>query len=110
MSANGFVLLVLYFLSAFGFAFIVGHSKISLPFREWLAPVVQVPGPQPFFHLRAFLLALIECPACLGFWIGVIVFATHIVTLPLPFWLGLSLLALSTCAVNLLLAKYVGLV
>src|SRR5512147_1001754 len=105
-----FLPLFVYTVAAFGLAYIVGHSAISLPFRTWLAgktfarcPVCgdttdakfangfkcdgvgAIPagntGHAPVaFQLvfdagpvRQFLLVLLECPACCGFWIGVAV-------------------------------------
>lgn len=72
------LILALYFLAAFGIAFIVGQSKISHPFRVLLGghqhtdengdsygpcmPLIPYVGP--------FLVTLVECPGCLGFWIG----------------------------------------
>ncbi len=46
-------------LAAYGFAWFLGRSKLTLGFRRWLA---QVPSP--------WLLALLECPGCVGFWTG----------------------------------------
>lgn len=69
------LLLGLYFLGSFGFAFIVGHSKISYPIRLILggdAPAndgdLEVPPLVPY--VGPFLVALAECAGCLGFWIG----------------------------------------
>lgn len=60
--------LLFYTVAAFGLAYVMGHSAISLPFRMALDP-----GPElktPAHAARAFLLTLIECPACFGFWTG----------------------------------------
>lgn len=61
--------LVCYCLAAFGLAYIVGHAKISLFFRVLIGgtpsggkPLIPVVGP--------FLVDLVECPACFGFWEG----------------------------------------
>jgi hypothetical protein len=61
------VVLVVYTISAFGLAFAVGFGRISLPFRRWLEPKTIVGSGDAF---RQMLLYLLECPACLGFWIG----------------------------------------
>lgn len=63
-----------YLLAAFGLAYIVGHAKISLVPRLLLGgslhaeppvkPLVPVVGP--------FLVDLAECPACFGFWVGLV--------------------------------------
>lgn len=89
--------LVLYLLGAFGFAYIAGHSAISLPTRTWLggipaqyepvegkAPrVVRYAVPGALGSFGEFLVALVECPACLGFWIGL----ASGNFLPVPGWL-----------------------
>lgn len=50
--------LVIHTFAAFGLAFVVGFSRISLGFREWVAA------------RSVWGIALLECPACLGYWIG----------------------------------------
>lgn len=69
-----------YLLAAFGLAFIVGYAKISLPLRTWLvrekyqrwSPALEVYQwyDSRFVELRRWLVDLLQCPACLGFWIG----------------------------------------
>lgn len=56
------VMLLLYFLTALGFWYIVGASRISLLWRKPLAKVGVV---------GLFFAELLECPACFGFWEGV---------------------------------------
>lgn len=51
-------LLLLALAAIYGWAWIVSSSKISLPFREWVAR--QTPEDSLF-------LTLIECPVCLSF-------------------------------------------
>lgn len=53
-------ILFIYTIAALGFVYIVGHSVASKAIREWLYDRVPV------------LVALLECPACLGFWIGLV--------------------------------------
>lgn len=60
--------LFFYAIAAFGLAYIVGHSAISLPFRMAVDPGEQLRGPSD--ALRAYFLVLVECPACFGFWTG----------------------------------------
>lgn len=66
----------LYLLAAFGLAYIVGHSTISLPFRVWLGGVPAKPEvpllPQPgaLGPIGDWVATMLECPACFGFWIG----------------------------------------
>lgn len=60
--------LFFYTVAAFGLAYIVGHSAISLPFRMAVDPGPDVDSPAKVFW--AWFLMLIECPACFGFWTG----------------------------------------
>lgn len=72
------IALTLFFAAQFGFAYIVGHSAISEPLRYLLSPPMRVvnaeeppePVPTPSNIARHWLLKLIECPSCLGFWTG----------------------------------------
>lgn len=78
-----FEILVPILLGAFGFAYITGHSKISLPFRVLLggadAPVDEAgaevgPPRKPLVpYVGPFLVTLIECCACQGFWVGLMI-------------------------------------
>ena len=121
------VVFVLYFLAAFGFSFVVGHSKISLTIRELLAGIPAVaagePTPEGGIALRAlpevpslipyvgpWLAALMECVGCLGWHLGFVAGASGFMALPLglPWWGAGLFLAFATAATNLLLAKYVG--
>lgn len=69
-------------LGHFGLAYIVGHSKISLPVRLLLGgvdpdPMTGSPGvPAVFGRPGKFLCDLLECPACFGFWAGLVMGAT----------------------------------
>lgn len=95
--------LVVWLLAAFGAAYIVGHSVISLPVRLYLAGTDETPGVAPW------LVALLECPACFGTWLG----AFAGVLAPQWFgvdsqWLGLALGACATCGSNYLLARATG--
>lgn len=58
---------ILYCLLAFGVAYAVGQSTISLPFRKAIEPDGR---HSQLYVMRTFFLLLIECPACLGFWLG----------------------------------------
>ena len=55
--------LFVYTISAFGLAYIVGHSKISLPFRERLGRNEFGDDPPWWTVIRLFALTLLECPA-----------------------------------------------
>lgn len=120
--------LIIYFLAAFGFAFIVGFAKISVPFRQWLHDAVRFekePGflnstevRRPLWGLQIWLLALLECPACLGFWIGVAVGCAErslgvIAAFGLsswPVWLAVLFLALATSASNFIIGALTRLI
>ena len=97
--------LLLYTVASFGLAFVIGHSKISRPFRLLLGPTSdrQV--------VRHWLIMLLECPACLGFWFGLAyALATDFMFgFPLRGWGAILGLALYTCGANFLLAALSGL-
>lgn len=97
--------LVLFFLGAFGLAYLAGHSVITMPFRELIGGPIEKPR-----MFLGFFVALIECPACFGTWIG----GTAGALMPGLFlqstwWAGLLLGACATAAVNLMLGKACGL-
>lgn len=80
MTFDGLHLLV-FLLGAFGLAYIVGHSTISLPLRILLGGtkavveteyVTSAVRPGAFGPAGEFLCELVECPACFGFWTGLI--------------------------------------
>jgi hypothetical protein len=54
--------LLFYTLLIFGISYVLGHAKISLGPREWIA--------RRQGKLWHWLLDLIECPACLSWWLG----------------------------------------
>lgn len=132
------MVLLIYFLAAFGLSYIVGHSRISLPFRELLGGVpvvfdepdpegIRIPitiaqrkkeGKDPYWEVRPiipvvgpFLIAMVECPSCFGFWIGSAAgfIAPGLVPVELrwvatPFWAAL-VLGWSTAGLNQILSK-----
>ena len=83
--------LIVWTVSALGVAYIAGHSYITKKFRETM------------FDFIPIVVMLLECPACLGFWLG--------------FFFGLVLggfanaitLACYTAGSNFILAKFTGL-
>jgi len=80
-------------ISAFGLAWVIADSKISLPGRKIIAGKL---GPDSLF------LAFLECPPCLSFWIGL---GTGIFLLHLGFF---SLLIAFFCtAISLILWTFV---
>ena len=79
------IFLWFYTFAAFGLCYVVGGSKLSLPLRNawarWAGVVTLVndvtdeaaqvlSASKP--RWRALLLDLVECPACLGVWIGIV--------------------------------------
>jgi hypothetical protein len=91
---------LVYAVAAFGFAFIVGHSRISLPARALMQTVGERLLPIAALPFR-FVLMLIECPACLGFWEGLAyALAFH------PSWASWWELALFTSGSNFLLGRF----
>jgi hypothetical protein len=87
-----------YFLVGLGITYVLGWSKISLPFRE-------AAGRSKFAPIR-LLVTLLECPACTSFWVGVA--AYYLMGIRAPFGSGPIALGLFTLAGNLLLAQQAG--
>lgn len=105
-----FVMLVFYTISQFGFCWILADSKITRPVRMLIAYFAEHEAAgRPTRVLASFLLALIECVACLGFYVGLgagyeLARAWGMVTLPTMLALGLY-----TCGINYLLGRATGL-
>lgn len=100
--------LIGYFLTTFGFCYVVGHSKISLPFRELLARWAE--RPRLVNHLLLVPLSLIECPACLGWWVGLAAAWHNLVPFSLAQNPHINVVAWSfaTCGAHYLLATWTG--
>lgn len=93
--------LILYFLAALGFAFVVGHSDISYGFRR----VLNNAG-----GLAKWLLKLLECVGCTGFWTGVAwAIVTHSQFFVDSRIADAVLFGLATSGSNLILARIAGL-
>lgn len=112
------LLLLVYTMCAFGLAYSLGSSKLSLVWRSLLAHLVAA-GKKPeassalrlFGALASFVLVLIECPACTGYWIGVACAQTETAQSVLkaePFEASL-IFGFWTVATNLILARLAGL-
>ncbi len=87
---------LLYVFAAFGFAYVVGHSVISRTAREALWEAGEV-AP-----ITRWLVMLVECPACLGFWTGLVAGLVS-------GWRSRAiLLAFFTSGTNLVLATFTG--
>lgn|SRR5574342_655639 len=87
----------LWCLFSYGVAYVIGHSKISLPFREWLSEGRGI---------KAWVLDLIECPGCLGihigFWFGLFYDRLHYAFNDDLFY-NAVFLSFFTCSSNLLI-------
>lgn len=60
---------LVYAFAAFGFAYIMGMAKVSFPIRSLLLRLSQWAWyTRPF----GWLVDLLQCPMCLGFWTGVV--------------------------------------
>ncbi len=99
--------LVFYVFSMFGLAYIVGHAAISRPIREWIAEIGFTGGSPIIAALARLVLALIECPACFGFWSGVVM--TLIGSVPFDVRFSAIAWALFTSGTNYVIARITGL-
>lgn len=102
------IAILIYCLVTFGANWGAGHAELSYPARLLISGRDR---PKSFLRpLRAWLLKLLECPGCLGFWLGVVAVATELAPMEFPHSVGGAVACgLFTSASNLLLAKYVGL-
>lgn len=110
--------LLIYSTCSIGFAYIVGHSLITRAVRGFLfgqtTPEERIAANHgeeiPIDSPRRWIVALLECPACLGFYEGLITgwFIQDFVPF-LPAWGTMGLLALFTCGTNLIFGKLLGL-
>lgn len=93
--------ILVYTISAFGLAYIVGHSRISRPVRLalhdtggwWTRTIVE----------------LVECPACFGFWTGLAVGSYLALAHHAPFGVPFGVACYTTGA-NFLLGRVTGLI
>ncbi len=94
-----------YTIAAFGLAYVVGQAAISKRPRDWLAGLNRV---------GQFIVELLECPACFGFWTGALVESVGLWPQSIPGhapWVARILYAgLYTSASNLILAIATGIV
>jgi hypothetical protein len=85
-------------IAQFGFCYVVGHSAISLPIRERVAAATRA---------GEWFVELLECPACLGWWLG---FLTGVVMLisTLHAWREALALPFFVSGTNYLLGRATG--
>lgn len=95
--------LIFYTLSTFGLAYILGHSVITKNTREALFALGSTFPP-----LRWFVL-LLECPACLGFWIGLVAGLLISEAEGVRYLLAAFAFACYTAGANFVLGKLTGL-
>lgn len=103
---------VIYALACFGLAYVVGHSFITVALRE--AILGERTGEKVSFVLavREWIVDMLECPACFGFWTGLIaslVGATPF-ALDAPAWASAMTWGLFTAGTNYTLARITNLV
>lgn len=114
-----------YSIAAFGLAYVVGSARISRGIREVWATwavgpglhAVDTPPARPWAY---FLLELVECPACFGFWTGLLTGLAVGVLSPLAmfldtpafivapatgFWVGVY-----TAGFNFIMGRHTGLI
>lgn len=101
---NNLLSLFVFTLASFGLAFVIGQSKISLPIRMVLEPESILTFSD---SLRAWLLALMECPACLGFWFGLF-YAWFVSPMffPGPHSISIVGFGLYACGANFVLSQW----
>lgn len=121
------LLLILYVFASFGIAFGLGYAKISLPLRNWLARISDlhlvgdkietaelIGYPKLVRFAARWLLALLECPACVAFWLGLISVWTPIVNVipvgGIPLWVMGPILGVTNMGAVLSLGMITGLI
>jgi hypothetical protein len=100
--------LFIYSFAVFGLAWVVGHSKISLPFRKALDTI----DLNTSDYVRRFLLAMIECVGCFSFHVGWIswLVGIHLTGTWGPSWVGMIVAALYTATSSLVIGRFAGVV
>jgi len=102
--------LVFYTFTAFGFCWGIGASKLTLPLRNLLAYLAAPATRRKSVRVVAsFVLALVECPACFGFWVGLVAGWRVTIFIGAPLYWALAL-AFYTAGVNYLLGRASGLI
>lgn len=122
------MLLMLYVFASFGLAFVLGYAKITLPLRNGLYHLASstLPGDYssqnpPVYRYHGSLrwaarwtLSLLECPACVAFWLGLASVLTPIVdVIPvggIPGWVLGPILGFANTGAVLALGMITGLI
>lgn len=108
------MILAIYFLAAFGLAYVVGHSVISKPWREVIAIYAYGNDGGTSDKRLAWLLTLIECPMCFSWWVGLVCgligWRYEFVRFDLAPWALPIVLPWATTASSFIIAKITGLV
>jgi hypothetical protein len=96
--------------AAYGLAWVLGRSKLTLALREWLAAPRDAPADRYHSHMvfpprpaALWVLALIECPGCVGFHEGWVYGAVTRAG-----WRASILFGLGTLAMNLIFETIVS--
>lgn len=102
---------VLFAFAAFGLSYVLGHSTLSYPFRDSVYNFAMrkttqgLGGVALIRWIALWFIKLIECPACLSFWIG-FAFARY----DGASWINAFGFGLSLCGTSLTLALTSGLI
>ena len=99
---NAALIVAVFQLTVFGLAWIVGHSKLTQAPRETIASWGRM-GMRAGF--AGFFLNLIECPACLSFWLGLITAGAY----AFSFWASLAV-GIFAAGCSFILARITGLI
>lgn len=105
-----FVMLVFYTIAQFGFCWILADSKITRPVRVLVAYFAEHEAAGRLTRvLASLLLSLMECVACLGFWVGA-ASGLHLARAwGMPVLSSMLVCGLYTCGINYLLGRATGL-
>ena len=109
------MLILLYFAAAFGFCYVVGHSKVSYRIRVFIGGRepervgdVDVGAQPPALKIGPALISFLECPAWIGWWVGAL--AAPLILNDFNAIAAIILLAFSTSGVNFALGRMTGII
>lgn len=102
--------LLVYVFAAFGLAYIVGHAVISRAIREALHGPDEGDTAGIVLTARRIVVDLAECPACFGFWTGVVAAFIGAVPFTLHGAAGVVAWGLFTSGSNYFLARVTNLI